>query len=408
MSASFKAWLNATVLIVLCFALPYGFHIERQMREMRLTQAQAKTEAPTPPDVSPEAEPETNPAPETAERPNILAPPSATESLLEEARRRAATDPAGAMAWLQEQNFGAPRLQAMLEVVALWAAQDAEGTLLWLESNARGIARSETLKNGVALWSEADPLAAAAWIEGMASDGSKDIAAAALAKTWGAQNAPAAAQWIETVPPGPSREAATEALLNTWSKTDPETATQWSAEQSLLGSSTPFEFCLAKITETDPATAEALLRTYQPSFPQAPLLEAYVESLARTDPTRAAQWYDTLPDSDPLKNNAAAEVLLREWARNDSVEASVWLSEQASGPQRDAAIKGFVKSIQAHAPEAATTWSNAINDPETRIRNLAESLELWNASDPGAAAAWLLEADLEPDLRKELSFLMTQ
>lgn len=284
MSASFKAWLNATVLIVLCFALPYGFHIERQMREMRLTQAQAKTEAPTPPDVSPEAEPETNPAPETAERPNILAPPSATESLLEEARRRAATDPAGAMAWLQEQNFGAPRLQAMLEVVALWAAQDAEGTLLWLESNARGIARSETLKNGVALWSEADPLAAAAWIEGMASDGSKDIAAAALAKTWGAQNAPAAAQWIETVPPGPSREAATEALLNTWSKTDPETATQWSAEQSLLGSSTPFEFCLAKITETDPATAEALLRTYQPSFPQAPLLEAYVESLARTDP----------------------------------------------------------------------------------------------------------------------------
>lgn len=125
-------------------------------------------------------------------------------------------------------------------------------------------------------------------------------------------------------------------------------------------------------------------------------------------PTRAAQWYDTLPDSDPLKNNAAAEVLLREWARNDSVEASVWLSEQASGPQRDAAIKGFVKSIQAHAPEAATTWSNAINDPETRIRNLAESLELWNASDPGAAAAWLLEADLEPDLRKELSFLMTQ
>ena len=406
MPALFQAWLNATLLIALCFALPYGFHIERQVREMRAAQAQAEAEAPDPPETLPEPEAEANPAPETAERPAVISPPSATESLLEEARRRAASDPAGAMAWLQEQDFGAPRLQAMLEVVALWAAQDAESTLLWLESNARGIARSETLKNGVALWSEADPLAAAAWIEGMASDGSKDIAAAALANTWGAQDAPAAAQWIETVPPGPSRDAATQSLLDTWSKTDPETATQWAAEQSLSGSSAPLEFCLRKITETDPASAEVLLRTYRQSFPQAPLLEAYVESLARTDPSRAAQWYNTLPNGDPLKSSAAAEALLREWARNDSVEASVWLSEQASGPQRDAAINGFVQSIQTHAPEAATNWSNAINNPEVRIRNLAESLELWNASDPGAAAAWLQEADLEPDLRRELSLLI--
>ena len=99
-------------------------------------------------------------------------------------------------------------------------------------------------------------------------------------------------------------------------------------------------------------------------------------------------------------------MLLREWAQNDSVEASVWLSEQAPGPQRDAAINGFVQSIQAHAPEAATTWSNVINDPEARIRNLAESLELWNASDPAAATAWLQEAELEPDLRRELSLLI--
>jgi hypothetical protein len=96
------------------------------------------------------------------------------------------------MGWLQEQDPGAPRLQAMLEVVALWASKDAEGALLWLESNARGIARSETLKNGVTLWSGQDPAAAAAWIDGMASDGSKDVAAAALAKTWGRAECPAA------------------------------------------------------------------------------------------------------------------------------------------------------------------------------------------------------------------------
>lgn len=402
MPASFQAWLNATLLIALCFALPYGLHFERHMRENRAAQANPPAaENPKETPALPEVEPE------TLERPDSVALPlSPTETLLAEARRRAAADPAEAMAWLQGQDFGAPRLQAMLEIVALWAAEDAESTLLWLESNARGLARSETLKNGVALWSEQDPLAAANWIEGMASDGSKDIAAAALAKTWGAQDSPATAQWIEKIPIGPTREAATQALLESWTVGDPFVAAEWAAAQALLGSSAPLEFCLAKISETDPATAETLVRRYLKTFPQAPLLEAYLTSLTRADPTLAAEWYNNLPDDDPLKNSSASEVLLREWAQNDSVEASVWLSEQAPGPQRDAAINGFVQSIQAHAPEAATTWSNAINDPEARIRNLAESLELWNASDPAAATAWLQEAELEPDLRRELSLLI--
>ncbi|NCG08171.1 MAG: hypothetical protein GWO81_01150 [Verrucomicrobia bacterium] len=404
MPPSLHAWLNATLLIALCFGLPYGLHLERHMRENRAAQSSSPAVENA---KETSALPEVASEPETPERPDSVAlPPSLTETLLEEARRRATLDPAEAMAWLQEQDFGAPRLQAMLEVVALWAAEDAESTLLWLESNARGLARSETLKNGVALWSEQDPLAAATWIEGMASDGSKDIAAAALAKTWGAQDSPAAAQWIESIPIGPTRDAATQALLESWTVGDPYVAADWAAAQTLLGSSAPLEFCLAKLSETDPTSAETLVRSYLKTFPQAPLLEAYVESLARTDPNLAAEWYDNLPDDDPLKNSTASEVLLREWAHNDSVEASVWLSEQAPGPQRDAAINGFVQSIQAHAPEAATTWSNAINEPDVRIRNLAESLELWNASDPTAATAWLEEADLEPDLRRELSLLI--
>lgn len=403
-------WLAIAFLLFLCVAIPYGLHLEQQLRELlRRSQPpapQALYLPEIPKNTPTESEPQSDS--ELPERPAISAPNSYLESLLNEARRRAELDPSDAMGWLQEQDPGAPRMQAMLEVVALWASKDAEGALLWLESNAQGLARSETLKNGVTLWSAQDPAAAAAWIDGMASDGSKDVAAAALAEAWGTQDPATAAQWIEGIPLGPSRLVAAQALLDAWSSADPQAATAWAAQEALLGSSEALEHCLSKITESDPATAEGLVRSYLNTFPDAPLLEAYVTSLARNDPTRAAAWLSDLPVGDPLKNNAATETLLHEWTRTDSVAASTWLSEQAPGPQRDAAIKGFIQSIQAHAPEAATLWSNAISEPDARIRNLAESLELWHASDPNAAAEWIQTTELEPDLRRELNLLMAK
>lgn len=403
-------WLAIAFLLFLCVAIPYGLHLEQQLRELLRRSQPPAPQALHLPEISNNTptEPETQTDLELPERPAISAPNSYLESLLNEARRRAELDPSDAMGWLQEQDPGAPRMQAMLEVVALWASKDAEGALLWLESNAQGLARSETLKNGVTLWSAQDPAAAAAWIDGMASDGSKDVAAAALAEAWGAQDPATAAQWIEGIPLGPSRLVAAQALLDAWSNHDPQAATEWAAQEALLGSSEALEHCLSKITESDPATAEGLVRTYLNTFPDAPLLEAYVASLARNDPTRAAEWLNDLPEGDPLKNNAATETLLHEWTRTDSVAASAWLSEQAPGPQRDAAIHGFVQSIQAHSPEAATLWSNAISEPEARIRKLAESLESWNASDRDAAAAWIQTAELEPDLRRELNLLIAE
>ena len=408
MPAPIQAWLNAILLIVLCFALPYGLHLERELRASSKALTKPDPEVSTSPTPSALPDADADAEPDTAEPRAVSVPPSPEATLLEEARRRAAADPAEAMVWLQEQTPDAARLQAMLEVVALWASEDAESALLWLESNAHGLARSETLKNGVTLWSEADPLSAAAWIDGMASDGSKDIAAAALAESWGQQDPIRAAAWVESIPAGPSRRAAANALLNAWSAQDPVSAADWAAREALQGSTEALEHCLSRISERDPVTAEGLLRNYFETFPQAPLLESYLQSFTRTDPARAAKWLDTLSADDPLKNEAASRTLLQEWSRNDSVAASVWLSKQAPGPQRDAAIIGFVQSIKTYAPEAAVTWSNAMTDPQARMRNLAESLESWSANDPLAAAAWLQAAELEPDLRKELSWVIQQ
>ena len=411
MAAAIKILLTVVLLLILCLGLPYFIHLEQAMRTIRKSQIEASPEKTNDADT---AEPETKVLSTAVmdtelnltERPSLALPLSPAESLLDEARRRAELDPAHAMNWLQEQNPSASRLQAMLEVVALWASRDAESTLLWLESNARGIARRETLNNGVTLWGETDPQAAAEWIRGMVNDGSKDVAAAALARSWGTQDAPATASWIEGISAGPTRTAAAQALLETWVTSNPVAAAEWAAQLTHSESSKALEYCIAKLAETDPSTAEALLRTYQPALPQAPLLEAYIQSLAQRDPALAAVWHAELAANDPLKTKAGANILLREWALSDSVAASTWLSDQGPGPYRDAAITGFVQSIQKHAPDAATLWSNAIDEPLKRVRYLAESLESWNTYDSKAAKVWLQEAELEPDLRSELSRLI--
>jgi hypothetical protein len=238
----------------------------------------------------------------------------------------------------------------------------------------------------------------------MADDGSKTTAATALAANWGMSDPSSAAQWIFNMPLGPTRKNASKALLNSWISTNPVEAAEWAAlESQQSGNGDALEHCIQEITKKDLGTAENLLRQYQSSYPETLLLEKYIQSRANIDPNQTSQWLDNLPEDDPLKTTMAAKVLLQEWTRSDSVAASAWLNEQPPGTRRDAAIEGFVESIQTYDSNAAATWSNAISDPTQRIRSLALSIEYWSQSDPQAAANWVEETSLSSELRNDLN-----
>ena len=104
-------------------------------------------------------------------------------------------------------------------------------------------------------------------------------------------------------------------------------------------------------------------------------VEAHIRARAEQDPANAtAQWLANLPMSDPIYSEENNSALMQVWAESDSIAASEWLSQMPVGPQRDAAIAGFSKSIERFEPEAATIWANSMGDPIRRVERLEESL----------------------------------
>lgn len=419
MSPLSKVLYSSLILLLAGLAVaPHWPAIRKEAENVYATWQQIRSAgeaeaAPTPKEASPEKD---------SRRARSIAPPkplanlpihaegkTAAEALdpfIREARERAQKDPEAAMQWLQEQSTGAERLRGMLEVVALWAAKDSESALLWLESNAQGIARLETLNSGVELWAERDPAAAAGWIEGMANDQSKVSAAKSLAGTWGKRDPRAAAVWLDGLPSGPVRQEAAGALALAWMETDPPSAAAW-AEQEAQGSGDN-QLLLRTINQyaqLAPDEAEAFVRSIPVKDPFDRLIyaEQFVQTRAENDPVAAAAWLQSLPKNDPLNQPETTAALIQAWAKTDSIAASAWLNEQAPGPRRDAAIAGFVETIQHYEPAAATAWADAISDPDQRQQHLEKNLSVWMTLDPDQALEWLGSAELAPGLRKKLA-----
>jgi len=326
------------------------------------------------------------------------------DPFLTEARRRAQDDPESAMAWLQVQSLSQDSVRGMLEVVAVWAAEDSESALLWLESNAQGLARHTTIQSGMELWAQQDPSAAATWIGGMANDGSKITAAKALAANWAGQNPNEASQWVEQLPAGSLRNDAARALLESWAATAPEAAAIWAlTEAEYHGNTDLLNLSIQHYTQANPAEAEQFLRSVNEAYEAPAAIETYVRTRAQTNPMDAMEWQIQLPPTDPLNDPKNSEVIMQEWSRTDSVAASTWLNDAATGDQRDAAIVGFTTTMLDFEPEAAAAWSNTISEPDQRIVQLNRTILSWSHTHPHEALQWVKDAELEADLRNALA-----
>jgi hypothetical protein len=343
-------------------------------------------------------------APSAGER---AAPSRPADPFLAEIRRRTREDPEAALAWLQETIDGPRRLQGMLEVVALWAARDSEAALLWLESHAEGIARLESLQAGIRLWSEGDPATAAEWIRGMASDGSKAAAARALAGHWGARDPGAAGPWVRSLPTGPVRQSAAAALVEAWMAKEPEKAVRWALREA-ADAATPglIDEAVARYAEHDPGGALAFAGTLSDPAAASRAARAYVGTGAQQFPSETARWIAGLRPGDPLYLDSHPSDLMREWAVSDSVAASAWLADQPEGALRQSAAAAFTAAILPYEPAAAAEWSNSLADPGLRVDYLEQSVRAWAARDGEAAAEWIAETELEPQLRAHLADLV--
>ncbi|MGC6456000.1 MAG: hypothetical protein ACON39_02150 [Coraliomargaritaceae bacterium] len=327
------------------------------------------------------------------------------DAFLEEIRERAATDPQATLQWILSDAAPGDRLRGMLEVVALWAADDSPAALLWLEENATGIARGESLHLGISLWSQNDPLAAADWIEGMANDPGKSTATNALIRNWATTRPEAATAWVNRMPGGPIRRSAATALVDTLVQTDPFRAAQWAFSEAIEQDHPELlNRSIAQWAQSDPQAAENYLRQIDAANTTPDAVQTYLRSLTQQDPYLAANWlFNLSPENSALYRNDLNSTLLEEWSQSDSIAASNWLGQADPGPARDAAIVGFATAMIEYEPAAVAEWTNVIDDPETRSNWLTQTIQTWSLSDPQNAREWLLNSEIEPNLREQLT-----
>jgi hypothetical protein len=99
----------------------------------------------------------------------------------------------------------------------------------------------------------------------------------------------------------------------------------------------------------------------------------------------AAAWLlESLRSDDPR----ALETFTKTWTHGDHAAAGNWVNSLPKGPQRDAALKGFIPAAAAIDGATAMDWALTISDPLSRNLMYHEAHSKWQQSDPAQANAY--------------------
>ena len=99
---------------------------------------------------------------------------------------------------------------------------------------------------------------------------------------------------------------------------------------------------------------------------------------------RAAWLLENLRTDDPQ----ALGLFSSSWTRGNHADAANWMTTLPPGPQRDAALKGFIPVAARIDGATAMDWALTISDPLTRNLMYHEAHGEWQESDPEQADAY--------------------
>lgn len=103
------------------------------------------------------------------------------------------------------------------------------------------------------------------------------------------------------------------------------------------------------------------------------------------------------PETDPAVRRQVAGALLRVWMREDVAAAARWLARQPTPLL--ATWSDLISAEWARqAPAEAVGWAWSLPGGEARARAVTAAAEVWAASDPALASAWLNQFEPHPDL----------
>lgn len=254
-------------------------------------------------------------------------------------------DPTAATAMLLSQ---APMINAyrVLQAVAVGlASDDPEFVRRWL-SGLKGEARAQVAMGLIQVWARYAPDEVALWISENPFAAADERCQQILVSIWAEVNMSEAARWSFGLPAGVARRSAMQSLGRVWGAQDSETAVTVVSQIDQQDERDDFSVSIA-------------------------------EGWALRDAKSAVAWFIAAPLSDESRRANSIYALFSDLAGQDPAAAEGQLSVMLSGPNRDAAIRGFIDTLEVENPKRVLPWVWKITDDDERrevIEGLSTSL----------------------------------
>jgi hypothetical protein len=226
-------------------------------------------------------------------------PPSAWQAVAES---WGMVDPAGALAWVNEQPNAAIKEKQMDGLMTGWMKTDLPAAAEYARGHLDGTLKSESHVALAANYFAAnDPKAAIAYIQTLPEGSAKQFAQSMAATKWAYNDPAAAAAWVSSLP-AEDQAAAAGGVVAMWATQDPQAAGNWL--NTLQGSArdSAISAYSANLAPRDPGSALGWAQSIEDASIRTSTVDALVSQWLQRDRTRATDWINSsqLPDADKM------------------------------------------------------------------------------------------------------------
>ncbi|MFP6887271.1 MAG: hypothetical protein VB997_06890 [Opitutales bacterium] len=268
-------------------------------------------------------------------------------------------DPVAALAYANEKlDAKSERRFAVAEALAEWASRDANAALDWAKAQNEDKERDNPLLAGV--------------IKGVAE---KDLEAAA--------------KMFFELPPGNARWQASHHLVQKYVEQGVDSAIAWADRippddlnfrEVLLGQ------VGSMIAKKDPSRAAEWADTLAVGEARNRIVNTVLGHWVSQAPAEASTW--TAKIDDPNTRRHAMTQMANYWGVRDPVATAQWLNTFPASKDMDPVVGAFVTRISGRDPEGAVGWAMSIIDQERKSTALRQALTAWRRVDEEAAERW--------------------
>ncbi len=309
--------------------------------------------------------------------------------------RLANTDLPAALERLYQLAPGEAKNDAQCSLAIPWSQNDLTAATAYGLKIPAGRERRDFFQNIAAQLFSANYSAAANWLSKLPDVENKNQLVKIFAPTWVQRDVASAAAFAPTLPPGSGQTRLVNDVAYQMAGTDPAKAMDWVRQLPDGNARNAAADMVRAVT-----TANDIRSLPDGTAKQKAIIEL-ADRWSQNDPSTAAKWLNTLPES-PEKAAAAANVITN-WCKNDfDHDAVFWIYQLPTGSTKDSAMTAYSNNLFNVHPEQAVRDAQSIGDPKAQQAQVTTLLRRWMQTDPAKATAAVQGLSLPDDVKAQL------